>query len=75
MGQLDTNNTGEYNESMSNDSVSVEFRIRKIPGEHYWRFKALCALEKKGVNKKMLELIREAVEASELSGLTQNPPD
>jgi hypothetical protein len=57
---------------MCKNGVAVEFRIRNIPDEYYWKFKALCALEKKNVNEKMLELIKEAVEASELNELKES---
>ena len=48
------------------DNASVEFRVRNIPDDDYWKFKALCALEKKNVNAKLLELIHQAVEKSKL---------
>ena len=43
-------------------SMATEFRLREIPTDLWRTFRAACALEGKGANDKLIELIREAVE-------------
>lgn len=44
---------------------SMELRVRDVPEGLHERFKILCVRERISMNKKMLELIRQAVEAGE----------
>ena len=46
--------------------TSVEFRVRNIPDNDYWRLKAIAALDKVTVNEKLLRLIHEEVERRDL---------
>ena len=39
----------------------MEFRLRNIPDELYIELKVIAARERKPVNKKIIELIREEV--------------
>lgn len=43
----------------------MELRVRDVPEGLHERFKILCVRERISMNKKMLELIRQAVEAGE----------
>ena len=40
-------------------ATMAELRIRNVPDDHYWLFKAAAAEERKSINDKLIELIEE----------------
>ena len=57
---LDTYATMAYIQGMAT-MTSVEYRLRQVPDDLWWKFKALCALERKGINDKLIEMIAAAI--------------
>ena len=57
-----------YNMSTSNYVLGMEMRIRNVPDDWRREFKILCAKEDKSMNRKLLELLKEAIDkAKEVS--------
>ena len=44
--------------------MAVETRLRNIPDDLWWKFKAAVALNKKRINDTLIEMIEEYVEKS-----------
>jgi len=53
------------------DTASMELRIRNIPEDLHFKFKALCSLEHKKLNDKIIEIMRDAVEKAGLNKMTR----
>ena len=49
----------------------MDTRIRNIPPDLWHQFKILCVTEKISMNQKVLDLVREAVEANEHQEIVQ----
>ena len=43
-------------------TATMEYRVRDIPDDLWWRFKSAVALNKTRINKTVIELIQEYVD-------------